>query len=158
MRFLRTTVLVGILALGAVLPGLSAACSPATAAQAREMVERGADLVSSEGYKEAFTRFMDPVEGYVVGNLYLFAIDFKGNILANSIAPESIGGNALYSQSPDGKFPVQEMIKTALTWGDGWVQYEFLDPCTGRVSLKSSFVKRVGDVLLGAGYYGVTEA
>ena len=101
---------------------------------------------------------MDPVEGYVVGNLYLFAIDFKGNILANSIAPESIGGNALYSQSPDGKFPVQEMIKTALTWGDGWVQYEFLDPCTGRVSLKSSFVKRVGDVLLGAGYYGVTEA
>ena len=95
---------------------------------------------------------------FVEGNIYLFAVDFRGNILVNSIAPESVGANVYNAVSPDGKLFVQEMIKTALTWGNGWVQYRLADPCTGQVSLKSSYVKRVGGFLLGAGYYGVVEA
>jgi len=43
------------------------------------------------------------------------------------------------------------MIKTARESGTGWVGYKWPNPSTKKVEPKSSFVMRVGDVLVGVG-------
>ncbi len=141
----------------AVIPtqsGAQANCLHGTADQAKTMVERAVELVEQVGISNAFTAFMDLDGGFLKGNLYVFAIDFSGTILVNGLAPRSIGGNALAAKDSEGRFYVLEMIRIARQRGEGWVQYEFIDPCTGGPSPKSSFIKRVDEFLIGVGYYG----
>jgi signal transduction histidine kinase len=118
------------------------------------MVERAVALVRVAGFENASRAFIDPNGGFLSGNLYVFVIDFRGTILVNGALPRAIGGNALGARDSEGRFYVQEMIRTARDHGEGWVHYEFFNPCTGRPSPKSSFVKRVDEILVGVGFYG----
>ena len=131
-----------------------AECKHGTAAQAKAMVERAVDLVHEAGLNSAFNTFWNPSGDFLEGNLYIFAIHFDGTILVNTLWPPSIGGNVLAARDPEGRLYVQEMIRITRENGEGWVQYRFIDPCTGMPSPKSSFIKRVDEFLIGAGYYG----
>ena len=118
------------------------------------MVERAVALVRVAGLENAARAFTDPNGEFLSGNLYVFVIDFKGTILINGALPRAIGGNALGARDSVGRFYVQEMIRIARDHGEGWVHYEFINPCSGRLSPKSSFVKRVDEILVGVGFYG----
>jgi hypothetical protein len=131
-----------------------AECIHGTAGQAKAMVERAVDLVQEAGLNSAFNTFWNPEGDFLKGNLYIFAIHFDGTLLVNTFWPPSIGGNVLTARDPQERLYVQEMIRIAREHGEGWVQYEFIDPCTGESSPKSSFIKRVDEFLIGAGYYG----
>ena len=133
-------------------------CPHGTAEQAKAMVYRAVELVETVGTESALPVFMNPDNGYIKGNLYLFAMDFSGNIVVNNLYPLSAGENILNLRTLDGRYFIKEMINLAQAQGEGWVQYDFGDPCTGRVSSKSTFVKRVNNILIGVGYYGVVLA
>jgi len=47
------------------------------------------------------------------------------------------------------------MIEIATTTGEGWVEYEWLSPCSGEMEPKSTYVVRVGPLIVGVGAYGV---
>ncbi len=68
-----------------------------------------------------------------------------------------VGSNGIEAQSADGRYYVQEMIALAQNSGEGWVEYEFINPCTGDFAPKVSFVKRVGDLIVGVGAYGTVS-
>ncbi len=141
------------------LPPMALAnCPHGTAEQAKSMVNRAVDLVEKEGRDSAFSTFMNSQSGYLKGNLYLFAMDFNGTIMINNLYPPSAGENILNLRTLDGRFFIKEMINLAQQQGEGWVQYRFTDPCTGNISSKSTFIKRVDNFLIGVGYYGVVLA
>ncbi len=152
----------GVLRLGAVLVfGALVAASPARAQcdhaspeEAHALALRAAELVEEVGAKDAFFRFMDPSGPFIERDLYVFALDLEGNLWASGAYPAAIGSNAWEAQDSDGRWFVQEMIHLAATKGEGWVEYDFFDPCTGKLSPKVSFVKRVGDFIIGVGAYG----
>ena len=67
------------------------------------------------------------------------------------------GKNQMEMKDINGKPFIQEMIKTAMENGFGWVDYQWPKPGTTKAVRKSSFVKKIiikGDVLVvGTGVY-----
>jgi hypothetical protein len=45
-----------------------------------------------------------------------------------------------------GKFFARDMARMARERGEGWVDYHWLHPVTGEISVKSGYVRREGDV------------
>jgi cytochrome c len=141
------------LAAFAVAP-LAATASPnGTRAEAQAMVEKAAALLTAEGNDKAFATFDDRSGPFVDGDLYIFVQDFKGTTLAHGVNKALIGKNLLNVKDADGKLFVQEFVSVATTKGEGWVDYKWPNPTSKKIESKSSFVKKVGDYIIGCGVY-----
>jgi signal transduction histidine kinase len=68
--------------------------------------------------------------------------DMKGLVLASSLNERLVGKNTLEIKDPNGKEFVKEMVATA-TKGEGWVDYQFINPETKKLEERSMFVKRL---------------
>ena len=77
----------------------------------------------------------------------------KGVYEASGANPKLVGTNALNWTDVRGKHLVREMIAVAKTRGHGRVDYIWLNRADNRVEHKRSLVQRVGDHIVGVGYY-----
>ena len=68
-------------------------------------------------------------------------VDFKGVVLASSLNEKLRGKDTLESKDPSGKAFVKEFIATAQK-GEGWVDYQFINPVSKKLEERSMFVKR----------------
>lgn len=138
-------------------PVLAADCDLADLDEAKALALKAADLLEKEGPKNALVKFMEPGP-FIDRDLYVFVLDMEGTLWASGAFPEGIGSNAWEAQDSGGNFFVQEMIHIAADKGEGWVEYDFFNPCTGERSPKASYVKRVGPLIVGVGAYGTVSA
>jgi cytochrome c len=129
-------------------------CEFATLDEAKAMAEHAATLLESAGPREALVQFMDPAGGFIDRDLYVFVFDLQGVLWASGGFPETVGSNALAAQDSRGRFFVQEALRIAVQEGRGWIEYEWFNPCTGKMNPKSSYVIRVGPFVVGVGAYG----
>ncbi len=143
--------------LAAALPVVADECSFAGPEEAKAMVERAEKRIADVGAQTALHEFMDAGGDFFDRDLYVFVLDFSGNVWAHGLRPDVVGSNGIEAQSADGRYYVQEMIALAQNSGEGWVEYEFINPCTGDFASKVSFVKRVGDLIIGVGAYGTVS-
>lgn len=84
------------------------------------------DQVKKEGKPAewAFSRMSYPSGTFAVGNLYLYALDFKGNIMAQGDRPGLIGSNAWDYQDENGLYVNREIVKKLQVSTQGvWVDY-----------------------------------
>jgi signal transduction histidine kinase len=67
---------------------------------------------------------------------------------------QSIVGKDL-NDVPDtnGKFYRRDILELAKKDGKGWVDYMYKNPATSKIEAKTSYVQRVGDVILVTGIY-----
>ncbi len=102
---------------------------------------------------EAFSYFSYPLGLFVFGDLYLYALDFKGNVMAQGDRPGLIGTNAWKYQDAKGKFLNQEIIKTLQDTNEGiWVDY------VSKNAPKMAYAEKVQDAkgnsyFIACGYY-----
>jgi signal transduction histidine kinase len=68
-------------------------------------------------------------------------VDFKGVVSASSLNDKLIGKNTIESKDHSGKEFVKEMVATAQK-GEGWVDYQFVNPETKKLEVRSMFVKK----------------
>jgi cytochrome c len=153
----RTTAILGLLLfmLGAPPAAAAARCQAAGLGEAKTMAIQAAELLVKDGPEVAFRRFSDPADSFIDRDLYVFVLDMAGRIWFNAAFPTPPGRNILGSRDPNGRFFVKDMIKVAETNGEGWVEYEWVSPCTGEMTPKSAYVVRVGPLLVAVGAYGV---
>jgi cytochrome c len=130
-------------------------CQAASLAEAKAMAIQAAEILVNDGPEVAFRRFSDPEDDFIDRDLYVFVLDMTGRIWFNAVFPTPPGRNILGSRDSNGRFFVQDMIKVANTRGEGWVEYEWLSPCTSEMTPKSAYVVRVGPLLVAVGAYGV---
>lgn len=154
---LATAVVLAMLTLS-VAARAASVCEFATLEEAKAMAERAATHLERAGPQAALTQFMDPAGGFIDRDLYVFVFDFDGVLWASGGFPETVGSNALGAQDSRGRLFVQEMMRVALEEGRGWIEYEWLNPCTGKMNPKSSYVIRVGPFVVGVGAYGTVAA
>ena len=128
-------------------------CYEGTREDVVSMVDRAVKLVSESGSRDAFRQFMEPGGGYIEGDLYVFVLDRYGTILANGASPGSIGNNVLQVQDSNGFYFVKSMLRQAFTRGQGWVDYIWVSPCTGKPALKSTYFQKAGQFVIGVGLY-----
>jgi signal transduction histidine kinase len=112
-----------------------------------EVVARGGNA------SEAFSRFNYSLGDFVFGDLYLFALDFDGKIMAQGDRPGLIGQNALEHKDTEGKYENKEIIEKLKTAPGGvWVEY------ISKRAKKASYARKVTDrqgknYFIACGYY-----
>lgn len=125
------------------------------AAEVQALVDEAVALYESEG-DAAFATFTDPDGGFVRGDLYIFANDGNDVIVAHGGNPDLVGENADDVLDADGQ-PIGPIVRAAASPEGGWAEYRYENYADGQIEPKRSFVKRVGDVVIGAGYYESEE-
>ena len=121
------------------------------------MTERAAVLFEQSEPVEALRAFMDPAGSFIDRDLYVFVIDLNGIVWANGAFPWTVGTTAHQARDTTGRYFVREMIRLANERGEGWVEYDLINPCTGKLTPKTSFIKRVGPFIVGVGAYGTVS-
>ncbi len=134
-------------------PPSSVECFKGGVADVVDMVGRAVTLLEEQGPEVAFEQMMDPDGDYIKGDLYVFVLDPNGTLVVNSVAPESVGNNALNARDRNGRYFVREMLQKASAHGDGWVNYHWYSPCTGKMALKQTFFRKSGYFVVGVGFY-----
>jgi cytochrome c len=120
--------------------------------KAKIMLDRAAEEVQKNPSK-AFATFNDPKGGFIEGELYVFVIDTAGKYMASGGNPKLTGTSALNTRDAAGKPLFQEMIEVTKTKPEALVAYTWLNRATNKVEPKRTFVKRVGNYIVGVGYY-----
>lgn len=125
----------------------------ATAEQAKALLERAVAEVAAKG-EAAMAAFNAIDGGFVQDDLYVFAIDIKTQrFLAHGALPQLVGSDGRQLRDPKGKAIVADMVNIVGRKGEGELDYAWRNPVTDKVESKHSFLRRVGDVLVGVGYY-----
>jgi signal transduction histidine kinase len=125
----------------------------ATPDEAKDLSQKAQTAVNEMGPEKAFEAFADPDGGYRMKDLYVFCMDMNGVMLAHAAKPELVGQNlADFDKYGDKLF--QDMIETAKTSGEGWVNYKWPYPGTDEIKEKASYVMTNDEgFFCGAGAY-----
>lgn len=140
----------------AVIVSLLAASQLALAApserDAMALAVKGARYLQEHGKAALIASINRKDPAFNQGTLYLAVRDLNGITIAHPTSA-LIGKNLLDVPDADGKLFRHEMLALARGKGSGWVDYKFLNPKTGKVEAKTTYVLRVEDVALEAGVY-----
>ena len=129
-----------------------AAHAEPTEKDAVALVEKGADYLRRNGQDEMIRKINTKDPDFYSGALYLAMRDLNGITIAHPTTA-LIGKNLVDVPDADGKLFRREMMAVAQGKGKGWVEYKFMNPASGKVEPKNTYVLRVGDVALEAGVY-----
>lgn len=122
-------------------------------ADAVKMVKEAVALYKASGMEKTLDALNDPKGQFVKGTLYAFAFDENGTLIANATAPDKIGQNLLEVPDSKGKKFRKEFIEVAKKDGSGWVDYTIINPKTKVEELKTSYVEKAGELIIGCGIY-----
>lgn len=127
------------------------AASPAD--QAKAMVEEAVAFFNVNGKEKVLTEINNPKGKWVKGELYVFAYDLNGVVVAHPINPKLIGKNLIDVPDAAGKTFRKDIAEVAKTKGTGWVDYKYKNPSTNKIEDKSTFLKKAGDMIICCGTY-----
>ena len=120
--------------------------------QAVRLVKKAVAFYQANGLEKALDEFSDPKGPFKEGEVYIFAYDLTGTMLAHP-NPALIGHNLTDVPDADGKYFRKEFVTVALTKGSGWVDYKYQNPKTKLMERKTTYVEKVEDVIICCGVY-----
>ena len=127
----------GILAAFAV--GSACAGDMATPDEAKAMSQKARVAVNDMGGEKAFAAFAETGGGYQEKDLYVFCMDMEGVALFHAKKPQLVGKNLLdFNKYGDELF--KDMIATASSDGEGWVDYKWPYPGSEEIREKTSYI------------------
>jgi len=117
-------------------------------------VEKAYVYANKVGKGAALAEFNDPNGDFADGELYIFAYDMNGTVLALPYQPDLVGENRWYMQDTTGVKYIQRMTAQAKL-GGGFVYSLYENPLENYVSeLKLSYVLPIDETwYIGAGIY-----
>jgi signal transduction histidine kinase len=119
----------------------------------RQFVADAKAYALANGRERALAEFNRLNGSFISGELYIFAYDYNGTVLAWPYRPDQIGINRLDATDPAGTHHVKEFLDNARN-GGGMVDYYSVNPKTNLTQLKISYVTDVdGTWMIGSGRY-----
>lgn len=125
----------------------------ATIDDAKALVEKTEAYYQTNGKEKTLQELNNPKGEFVKGELYVFAYDAAGTVIAHPVNAKLVGTNTLEVPDVDGKFWRKEAMEKVKKDGTAVVDYKFKNPTSGKVEQKTTFFKKVGDIILGCGTY-----
>jgi len=122
-----------------------------TPEEAKALVEKAITFYKANGKAKALEEFSKPTGRFVKGDLYIFAYNPMGTIIAHGGDPKLVGKDFSGVHDPDGKYFAREFIKIGPE--GGWVDYKWTNYVTKKVDAKTTYLKRIDDVIIGCGAY-----
>jgi signal transduction histidine kinase len=120
---------------------------------AKALVKRAAAYVKYQGKEKALAEISTPKGMFDKGELYVFAYNLQGVMLAHPKNPALIGQNLIAVPDAEGKLFRKEIVEKANSKGSGWVDYVYLNPETNRQEHKTTYLQKVGDIIICCGVY-----
>jgi len=118
---------------------------------AKGMVDKAAAYYQANGKEQTLKELNTPGNQFVKGELYVFAYDMKGTVIAHPINKKLVGVNTLNTPDVDGKMWRKDILDQAQKSGTGWVDYKYKNPKSGKIEQKTTYLKKVGDIILCCG-------
>ena len=120
-------------------------------------VEKAVTYVKDKGREEAISEFNDPEGIFSDPEMFVFAFEKDGTLLANPYLPGIVGMNRMNDRDPYGKYPVRQLIANAEN-GGGFTYYFFADPNNDyRIRLKLGYSEMTDEgLIIGAGIFSET--
>lgn len=122
-------------------------------AEAKALVEKAEAFMLQHGKEECLAEVNKPDGQFVKGELYVFVYDMNAVMLAHPKNPNLIGQSLYDKPDSRGKLFRKEIIEKAKADGSGWVDYVYLNPQSGKEEDKTTYFKKVGDVVISCGAY-----
>ena len=149
IKFFRAT----LFAVMASLTALGANAASPTKEDAQAIVEKAAAFATAGGNDKLVAEVNKKDGEFNKGELYVFVYDLNGTLIADPINKNLVGQNNVAKPDAEGKLFRKEFVETAKNQGSGWVDYKYLNPASGKVEPKVSYVKKQGDIVIIAGVY-----
>ena len=128
-----------------------------TAEEAMNLVQRALDYRGQSG-RDAFVRDLtEPGKGFYDRDMYVFALDRQGGYRAFGGKPDRVGSRVQDIAGVDGQALLESIVLQAET-EPGWVEYDIVNPTTGHIQTKMSYVMKVDDLYVGCGVYKTAMA
>ena len=119
----------------------------------REYVDEAKACARTNVKEQALAAFGATDSPFIRGDLYIFAYDYNGTVLAWPYRPDLVGKNRIDETDPMGRHHIRAMAEAA-KGGGGMVDYYSVKPATNRTELKISYVTDIdGTWFIGAGRY-----
>jgi cytochrome c len=122
-------------------------------AQAKAMVIKAEEFVKENGKEKAIVEFNKPEGQFVKDYFYVFAYDLTGTVIAHPHRPSLLGKNVIDEPDSKGKLFRKEIVEQAKAKGEGWVEYKYMNPTTKKEKSKTTYFKKVGDMIICCGAY-----
>ena len=125
----------------------------ATSAQAQALLARAVQAVKDDPAKafHAFNQLRGP---FSEDDLYVFVVDLKDDrFRAHGVNRDLIGTDALALHDPRGRPIIQDMIAAVEKEDQAELDYLWPNPVTGSMENKHTYLRKIGDLLVGVGYY-----
>jgi cytochrome c len=140
--------------MGSYVLGVGYSAPRASAEDARAMLEQAVALAQANGNAAAAQAFNDRRGKFVKDDLYVFMINIdNGRFEAMGMNPALADTDALGLRDAAGHALVAEMIDKLRSADEATVEYVWRNPVTNAVEKKRSYVRRVGNSLIGVGHY-----
>ena len=153
MRFIYKSLLSLLLVCLAASSTIAVGEERGTPRQAKALLQEAVTLVESEGADKALAQFNERKSRFTRGDLYIFAIDLEGSYLASGANPRLVGQNFFAQHAAAGREIDREMLKVPNDGDRDIVEYEWLNRKTNKLETKFSYVQRIGEIVLGVGFY-----
>jgi signal transduction histidine kinase len=141
-------------ALALTFSGFAVAQERGTFDEAKALVNKGLAHVKKVGNEAAFKDFTEDKANWTNKDIYIFALDMKGNQVAHGFNTKQIGKNFWEFRDAGGKLAIQEFTAAAAK-GTGIVEYYWAHPTSKKVEPKVAYIARITgtDYYIGAGAY-----
>lgn len=124
-----------------------------TPEEAIDLVMRAMQRWPGSAGRQSFVRdITDPAQRFFDRDMYVFVLDRRGTYLAFGGNPAKVGALVQDILGSDGQGLVDDIFEQAIH-EPGWVEYDILNPVTGRVQSKMSYVVSADDLAVGCGVY-----
>src|SRR5512137_1685603 len=120
---------------------------------AKDLVKHAAAYVKYQGKEKAIAEISKPRGMFDKGELYVFAYDLQGVMVAHPKNPALIGKNLIAVPDSEGKMFRKEIVEKAKAKGSGWVDYKYLNPESKELEYKTTYCQAAGDVIICCGAY-----
>lgn len=121
--------------------------------EAVTMVKNAVEFMKKNGREKLVAELNRPANPFRKGDVYVFAYDLTGTVVAHPANPKLVGKNLIAVPDTHGKTFRKEIIDTANAKGSGWVDYKYTNPESKKVEDKTTYFEKAGDLVLGCGIY-----
>ncbi len=121
-------------------------------------VNSAVEYATINGKETALLEFDKKTGSFMKGDLYIYAYDFNGTVIAHPVNPELIGVNRLNEKDAHGEYFIRNLMDAARN-GSGFVTYYYINPVhNNTVEQKLGYVRKIDDTWwLGSGVYSVKQ-
>ena len=144
-----------IILISIVIGLLACACSSYSSGKddAKSMVKKAVAYLKYQGKEKAIAEISKPRGMFDKGELYVFAYDLQGVMVAHPKNPTLIGKNLIAVPDSEGKMFRKEIVDKAKSKGSGWVDYVYLNPETNEYEHKTTYCQKADDIIICCGAY-----